>query len=162
MLVEAEQSSSDVGKQYLMEDTTDRERDDTSSQAGRWIDAGSDGCADFSEGSLDQSMLCVDVGSRRELLTKDREAEHESGVPFTGAVSTWPGVSHGSLRTRSIECSMVRCWKRVKRTLVSMHGTVMSGGTRRSTHGSGDMKTSARPVSKSRLSLDLVDGSMTH
>src|SRR3954465_3154919 len=95
---------------------------------------------------LDQSMLCVNMGSRRELLTKDREAEHESGVPFTGAVSTWPGVSHGSLGTRSIERSMVRCWKRVKRTLVSMHGTVMSGGTRSSTHGSGDMKTSARPV----------------
>ena len=55
----------------MMGDTTDKERDDTSSQAGHWIDAGSDGCADFSEGSLDQSMLCVDVSSRRELLTKD-------------------------------------------------------------------------------------------
>src|SRR5438045_8381313 len=95
----------------MMGDTTGRERDDTNLQISQWIDAGSDGCADFSEGSLDQSMLCVDVGSRRELLTKDREAEHESGVPFTGAVSTWPGVSHGSLGTRSIKRSMVRCWK---------------------------------------------------
>src|SRR3954465_10550234 len=78
---------------------------------------------------LDQSMLCVDMGSRRELLMKDGEAEHESGVPFTGAVSTWPGVSHGSLRIWSIERSMVRCWEHVKRTL-SMHNPVMSGGTR--------------------------------
>src|SRR5436190_23691874 len=99
------QFSSDAGKQHMMGDTIGRERDDTSSQAGRWIDAGSDGCADFSEGSLDHSMLCVDVGSRRELLTKDREAEHESSVSFTGAVSTWPGVSRGSLETRSIERS---------------------------------------------------------
>src|SRR3954470_18029425 len=45
-----------------MGDTTGKQRDDTSSHAGRWIDAGSDGCADFSEGSLDQSMLCVDMG----------------------------------------------------------------------------------------------------
>ena len=78
-LVDAEQSSSDAGEQHMMGDTTDRERDDTSSQAGRWIDADSDGCADLSEGSLDQSMLCVDVGSRRELLKKYREAEHKSG-----------------------------------------------------------------------------------
>ena len=107
-------------------------------------------------------MLCVNAGSRRELLTKDREAEHESGVPFTGAVSKWPGVSHGSLRTWSIEHSMVRCCERVKRTLVSMHGTVMSGGTRSSTHGSEDRKTSARPIGKSRSNLDLADGGMTH
>src|SRR3954463_4433760 len=104
----------------MMGDTTGRERDDTSSQAGRWIDAGSDGCADFSEGSLDQSMLCVDVGSHRELPTKYREAEHKSGVPFTVAESTWPRVSHGSRITRSIERSMVRCWKRVKQTLMRM------------------------------------------
>src|SRR4051812_47356868 len=98
----------------MMENTTDRERDDTSSQAGRRIDIGS-------EGSLDQFILCVDVGSRRELLTKYREAEHESGVPFTSAVSMWPGVSHESLGTRSIERFMVRCWKRVERTLMMMH-----------------------------------------
>src|SRR4051812_40042132 len=97
----------------MMGVTTDRERDGTSSQAGQWIDAGSDGCADFSEGSLDQSMLCVDVNSRRELLTKYREAEHKSSVPFTITSSTWPGVSHGSLGTRNIERSRVRCWKHV-------------------------------------------------
>ena len=74
----------------------------------------------------------------------------------------WPGVSHGSLRTWSIERSMVRYWKRVKRTLMRMHGTIMSGGTRRFTHGSGDIKTSARPVGKSRWSLDLANGSRTH
>ena len=91
-LVDAEQSSSDAGEQHMMGVTTDRERDDTSSQAGRWIDAGSDECADFSERLLNQSMLCVDMGSRRELLTKDREAEHESSVPFTDVVSTWPGI----------------------------------------------------------------------
>src|SRR3954467_5629957 len=102
----------------MMVDTTDRERDDTRSHAGRWIDAGSDGCADFSEGSLDQSMLCLDVGSRRELLTKYRKAEHKPSVPFTVAACTWPGVSHGSRRTRSIKRSMVRCWKHVKRTLM--------------------------------------------
>src|SRR3954468_4198972 len=64
-LVDAEQSSSVADKQHMMGDTTGRERDDTSSQAGRWIDAGSDGCGDFSEGSLDQSMLWVDEDSRR-------------------------------------------------------------------------------------------------
>ena len=117
----------------MMGDTTGGERDETSSQAGRWIDAGSDRCADFSEESLDQSMLCVDVGSRRELLTKYWEAEHKSGVPFTVAESTWPDVSHGSRRTRSLARSMERCWKRVKRTLKRMHGTVASGGTRNST-----------------------------
>src|SRR3954468_2776439 len=98
----------------MMGDTTGGEMDDTSSQAGRWIDAGSDGCADFSEESLDQSMLCVDVGSRRELLTKYWEAEHESGVSFTVAESMWPGISHRSHRTRSIARSLERCWKRVK------------------------------------------------
>src|SRR4051812_21318032 len=66
-IVDAEQSSSDVGKQHMMEDTTSRERDDTSLQTGRWIDVGTDWCVDFSEGSLDQSMLCMDVGSCREL-----------------------------------------------------------------------------------------------
>src|SRR4051812_999042 len=71
-LVDGEKSISVAGKQHMMGDTTGRERDDTSSQAGQWIDAGSDGCADFSEESLDQSMLCKDVGSRRELLTKYR------------------------------------------------------------------------------------------
>ena len=108
-LVDAKQSSSVAGKQHMMGDTTGGERDGTWSQAGRWIDAGSDRCADFSEESLDQSMLCVDTGSRRELLTKYREAEHESDVPFTVAESTWPGVSHGSRRTWSIEHSTVRC-----------------------------------------------------
>ena len=52
-LVDAEQSSSDAGKQHMIGDTTGRERDNTSSQAGRWIDAGSDRSVDFSEGSLD-------------------------------------------------------------------------------------------------------------
>src|SRR3954465_4105231 len=117
-LVDAEQSSSVAGKQHMMGDTTGREKDDTSSQAGRWIDAGSDRCVDFSEKSLDQSMLCVDTGSRRELLTKYWEAEHKSGVPFTVADSTWPGVSHRSHRTQSIARSMGRYWKCVKRTLM--------------------------------------------
>src|SRR5438270_9718576 len=161
-LVDAEQSSSVVGKQHMMGDTTGGEKDGTRSQAGRWIDAGSDRCADFSEESLDQSMLCVDVGSRRELLTKYREAEHKSGVPFTVAKSTWPGVSHGSRRTRSIARLMERCWKRVKRTLMRMHGTVMSGGAKNSTQGSGDVDTDARSVGKSRRCLDLADGRRTH
>src|SRR5436189_6128264 len=95
-------------------------------------------------GSLDQSMLCVDVGSHRELLTKYREAEHKSGVPFTIAESTWPDVSHGSRRTQSIERSMVRCWKHVKRILMSMHGTVMSGGARNCRRGSGYVERSDR------------------
>ena len=69
-LVDAKQSSSVAGKQHMMGDTTGGERDGTWSQAGRWIDAGSDRCADFSEESLDQSMLCVDTGSHRQLLTK--------------------------------------------------------------------------------------------
>src|SRR4051812_7165098 len=98
-------------------------------------------------------MLCVDVRSHRELLTKYREAEHKSGVPFTVAESAWPGVSHGSRRTRSIECSMVRCWKRVKRTLMRMHGTVMSGRAKNSTQGSGDVDTGARSIGKSRRCL---------
>src|SRR5436190_8666555 len=101
------QFSSDAGKQHMMGDTIGRERDDAISQAGRWIDAGSDGCADFSEGSLNQSMLCVDVGSRGELPMKYREMEHKSGVLFTVAASTWPGVSHGSLGTQSIKRLMV-------------------------------------------------------
>jgi len=161
-LVDAKQSSSVAGKQHMMGDTTGGERDGTWSQAGRWIDAGSDRCADFSEESLDQSMLCVDTGSHRELLTKYWEAEHESGVPFTVAESTWPDVSHGSHRTRSIKRSMVRCWKRVKRTLMRMHGTVASGGARNSTQGSGDVDTDARSVGKSRRCLDLADGRRTH
>src|SRR3954469_23766988 len=107
-------------------------------------------------------MLCVDTGSRRELLTKYREAEHKSGVPFTVAESTRPGVSHGSRRTRSIACSMERCWKRVKRILMRMHGTVASGGARNSTQGSGDVDTVAKSVGKSRRCLDLADGRMTH
>ena len=107
-------------------------------------------------------MLCVDVGSRRELLTKDREVEHESGFPFTVAESTWPGVSHGSCRTRSIARSLGRCWKHVKRTLMRMHGTVASGGARNSTQGSGDVDTGARSVGKSRRCLDLADGRRTH
>src|SRR5436190_9567443 len=123
---------------------------------------GNDGWADFSEESLDQSMLCVDTGSRRELLTKYWEAEHESGVPFTVAESTWPGVSHGSRRTWSIARSMERCWKRVKQTLMRMHGTVASGGARNSTLGSGDVDTGARSVGKSRRCLDLADSRRTH
>ena len=38
-LVDAKQSSSVAGKQHMMGDTSGREKDDTSSQAGRWIDA---------------------------------------------------------------------------------------------------------------------------
>ena len=104
----------------------------------------------------------VDTGSRRELLTKYREAEHKSGVPFTIAESTWHDVSHGSRRTRSFARSMERCWKRVKRTLMMMHGTVASGGARNSTQGSKDVDTGARSVSKSRRCLDLADGRRTH
>src|SRR5436189_5983985 len=106
-------------------------------------------------------MLCVDTGSRRELLTKYWEAEHESGVPFMATESTWPGVSHRSRRTRSIARSMERCWKRVKRTLMRMHGTIASGGARNSTQGSGDVDTGARSVSKSWMCLDLADGRRT-
>src|SRR5436190_21324509 len=107
-------------------------------------------------------MLCVDVGSRREILTKYRVAEHKSGVLFTVAESTWPGISHGSRRTRSIARSMERCWKRVKQTLMRIHGTVASGGARNSTQGSGDVDTGARSVGKSRRCLDLADGRRTH
>src|SRR4051812_25890850 len=81
---------------------------------------------------------------------------------FQVAASTWLGVSHGSLETRSIERSMVRCWKRVKRTLMRMHGMVMSGGTRNSTQGSRDVDTGARSVGKFRRCLDLADGRRTH